>query len=135
MLASIVVVAGGLAVAAGGDPVEAMARLDDKVRAIATTLEQPSPHMIEDATARAKDVRDSIAQLAAIKGTNSRAADVVAHYPKYADAVDAALGHLAKLTSEVHAADGIAESFTMRGRSRRIDSTLAAASSGTPLKS
>jgi hypothetical protein len=109
LLASIVVVAGGLAAAAGGDPVEVMARIDDKVHAIATTLEQPSPHMIEDATARAREVRDSLAQLAAIKGSNSRAADIVAHYPKYADAVDAALGHLAKLTTEVHAADGIAD--------------------------
>jgi hypothetical protein len=108
VLASIVLV-GGLALAAGGDPVEVMARLDDKVHAVATALEQPSPHMIEDATARAKDVRDSLAQLAAIKGTNSRAADVVAHYPKYAATVDAALGHLAKLTAEVHAADGVAD--------------------------
>src|SRR5438552_17265201 len=86
-----------------------MARIDDKVHAIATTLDPPSPHMIEDATARAREVRDSLAQLAAIKGNNSRAADIVAHYPKYADAVDAALGHLAKLIGEVRTADGVAD--------------------------
>src|ERR1700760_4670617 len=86
-----------------------MARIDDKVHALATVLEQPTPHVIEDATARGREVRDSLAQLAAIKGSNSRAADIVAHDPKYADAVDAALAHLAKLMTEVHAADGLAD--------------------------
>jgi len=103
------VVAGGLAFAGDGDPIEVMARIDDKVHAIATALEQPSPHMIEDATARAKEVRDLLAQLAALKSKSERAADMVAHYPKYAATVDAALGRLAKLTAEVHGADGVAE--------------------------
>jgi len=111
VLASMVV-AGGLAFAGDGDPIEVMARIDDKVHAIATALEQPSPHMIEDATARAKEVRDLLAQLAALKSKSERAADMVAHYPKYAATVDAALGRLAKLTAEVHGADGVAERCT-----------------------
>lgn len=97
------------ALAGTGDAVEVMARIDDKVHAIATTLEQPSARMIEDATARDREVRDLLAQLASIKGRDSRAADMIAHYPKHADAVDAALVRLAKLTTESHTADGLAD--------------------------
>jgi hypothetical protein len=107
VLASMVVATRALA--GTGDPVEVMARIDDKVHAIATTLEQPSAHMIEDATARNREIRDLLAELASVRGRDSRAADMLAHYPKYADAVDAALGHLGKLTTESHTADGLAD--------------------------
>lgn len=110
VLASIVVA--GVANASGGDAVEVTARLDDKVHEIATALEQTSPHMVADATARTQEVRDLLAQLAALKSKNERAADMVAHYPKYASTVDAALVHLATLLTEVHAADGIADRCT-----------------------
>lgn len=113
LLASMVVAAGAFGAPAhadtGGDPVEVMARIDDKVHAIATALEQPSPHMIDDAKLRTREVRDLLAQLASIKSRNERAAGVLAHYPNYADAVDAALDHLAKLGTEVHGADGVAD--------------------------
>lgn len=107
VVASLVVATAALA--GVGDPVEVMARIDDKVHAIATTLEQPSAKMIEDATARNHEVRDLLAQLGSIKRNDSRASDMIAHYPKYADAVDAALVRLAKLATEIHRADGLAD--------------------------
>ncbi|HET9992760.1 MAG TPA: hypothetical protein VFQ65_29700 [Kofleriaceae bacterium] len=107
VLASMVVASGALA--GVDDPVEVMARIDDKVHAIATTLEQPSAKMIEDATARDREVRDLLAQPRSIKRNDSRASDMLVHYPKYADAVDAALVRLAKLATEVHRADGLAD--------------------------
>ena len=109
LLLATIVATGVANASANDDAVEVTARIDDKVHAIATALEQASPHMIEDASARAREVRDLLAQLGTIKSKNDRATDMLAHYPKYASAVDAALAHLAKLTTEVHAADGIAD--------------------------
>ncbi|HEY0250346.1 MAG TPA: hypothetical protein VGC41_02425, partial [Kofleriaceae bacterium] len=104
------VVIGAISMIAGvsSDRVEVMARIDDGVHAVATALEQPSPHMIDDAKARSREVRDLLAQLATLKANDARAADMLAHYPKYADKVDGALGHLSALLAAVHRADGLA---------------------------
>ena len=48
-----------------------------------------------------------IARLAAQKSSDARAADVVAHYPNYADAVDAAIKRLEELDQKVHRTDGV----------------------------
>ncbi|MFT3694077.1 MAG: hypothetical protein QM831_13115 [Kofleriaceae bacterium] len=105
----LLLIAGVATAGPSGDRVETMARIDDTVHAIATTLQTDSPKMIDDATAQGKTMRGLLTELSSIKGTDSRAADVLAHYPKYADAVDAALLSLAKLTTEVHRADGLSD--------------------------
>ena len=95
--------------AGDSDRVELIARIEDAVHAIATALETPSAHMIDDATAHGQELRELVAQLVPIKGDDERAADIVAHYPRYADAVDAALARMKQLGQEAHRADGIAD--------------------------
>ena len=109
VIASVVVGSAFARAGTNDDRVQVMARIDDKVHAIATALEQPSAHMIEDANARDREVRDLLAELRSVKGDDRRAADMLAHYPSYADLVDAALVRLAKLTDNGHGADGVAE--------------------------
>lgn len=95
-----------------GERTDTMARIDDEVHAIATALETPSPKMIETAAASGKRVRDLLGQLAGIKGNDSRAADMLAHYPTYLDAVDAALVALTKLAADVHRIDSVSDRCT-----------------------
>ncbi|HUJ60856.1 MAG TPA: hypothetical protein VLX92_20275 [Kofleriaceae bacterium] len=109
----VLVVLGVAARSARGDvdPDELVARIDDTVHAIATAIEdataKPKGTGLEDALARSREVRDLVAQLAPVKAGNDRAGDIVAHYPGYADATDAAIARLKDLRVVVRRADGI----------------------------
>ncbi len=91
------------------DRIELMARVDDAVHAIATSLEAPTAKKLDDAGAHGRELRELVAHLASIKGDDARAADIVARYPGYADAVDAAIARLKQLGGEAHRADGVAD--------------------------
>jgi hypothetical protein len=91
------------------DRVELMARIDDTVHAIATSLDAPTSKKLDDASVHGRELRELVAQLAPIKGDDARAADIVARYPHYADTVDAAIARLKQLGGEAHRADGIAD--------------------------
>jgi hypothetical protein len=91
------------------DRVELMARIDDAVHAIATSLDAPTAKKLDDAGAHGRELRDLVTRLASLKADDPRAADIVAHYPRYADTVDAAIARLKQLGGEAHRADGVAD--------------------------
>ncbi len=105
LIATILVAFGSNALAGENDRTELMARSEDAIHAIATSLDA---HKLDDAALHAREVRELIAQLAALGGNEGRAADMVAHYPKYADIADAAIARLATLAQRVHRTDRMA---------------------------
>ncbi len=115
IVAAIITVACSLVVGSparageSNDQVDLIARIEDAVHAIATALQTPSAHMTDDATGHSREVRELVAQLAPIKGDDAHAAEIVARYPRYDDAVDAGLARLKQLGQEVHRADGVAD--------------------------
>ncbi|MEO8841092.1 MAG: hypothetical protein ABI591_33600 [Kofleriaceae bacterium] len=83
---------------------ELIARIADAVHAISTALDA---HKLDDASAHAHDVHEMITRLVALKGNDSRAADIVAHYTAYADTTEAAIKRLGELGQKLHRTDGI----------------------------
>ena len=104
VLATILATVSPAVASEAADRTELIARIDDAVHAIATALDA---HKLADATAHGREVRDMLGRLTALKGSDQRAADVLAHYPKYADAVDAAIAQLATVEQKVHRTDGL----------------------------
>src|SRR4051812_34898201 len=91
----VVVVLESLATAGeAGDRTELIARIEDTVHAISTALDA---HKLDDARAHDRDVREMIGRLVALKGNDARAADIIAHYTKYAVTAGAALERLGEL--------------------------------------
>lgn len=112
LLIGTIIVALALALALGSsagagesDRTELMARIEDAIHAIATALDA---HKLDDAALHDREVRELIAQLAAVQGNDGRAADIVAHYPTYANVADAAIARLGVLAQEVHRTDNVA---------------------------
>ena len=105
LIGTVVLAFASSAGAGENDRTELMARIEDAIHAIATSLDA---RKLDDAAVHAREVREMITQLAARQGNDGRAADIVAHYPKYADVADAAIARLAALAQKVHRADGLA---------------------------
>ena len=101
----IIIVLGSPAVAGEEhDRTELIARIDDAVHAIATALDG---HKLDDASAHDREVREMTTRLAALKGNDSRAADILAHYPRYADSAETAIKRLVELKQKLHRTDGL----------------------------
>jgi hypothetical protein len=87
--------------------------IDDKVKSMSSELDGFSSDSdagdLDDALSYAREVKDLVSKLESVKGSDSRASDIVSRYPGYIEAFREGARYLKKMKEQQRRGDGIPE--------------------------
>ncbi|HEX5058148.1 MAG TPA: hypothetical protein VFV99_02255 [Kofleriaceae bacterium] len=95
------------------DRADLIRNIDDRIKSMASELSGFDSDRdngdLNDALSYAREVRDLVGRLDRVKGSDSRANDIVDKYPRYLDGFDAAAKFLSRMKDLQFLADGVAD--------------------------
>ena len=109
----VVLVAGGALADDESDRVDLIKNIDDRLDRMASELSgfdsDRDAGDLDDALSYAREVRDMVGKLERVKGSDSRANEMVSRYPGYVDTFREAARYLKKMKELQFLADGVAD--------------------------